>query len=225
MTSDRPSLPIRISMRLRRYFFSGLAALFPVVVTLYLLLVVFKFADGLLGRFINQYWLSTYGYEIPGLGLVMTVALILTAGAVSSHVVGHWMFRRMEEWFGRLPVVRRIYPSVKQFTQFLFPAMDGGRPEGLQRVVLAQYPRSGLYCIAFVTSETHTTANGAPQCLLTLLLPNPPSPFTGPLIFAPKEDVVPLTMSIEDAVKFIVSGGVVAPPIQAATTKHPRSEV
>ena len=225
MTSDRPNWLIRLSMRFRRYFFSGLAALFPVVVTLYLLLVVFKFADGLLGRYINQFLAETYGYQIPGLGLVMTLILILTAGAVSSHVIGHWMFHRVELWFGRLPVVRRIYPSVKQFTQFLFPPTDGGRAAALQRVVLVQYPRPGLYCIAFVTNETQTTANGVPQSLLTLLLPNPPSPFTGPLIFAPKEEVVPLTMTVEEAVKFIVSGGVVAPPVQAATAKLSRSEI
>jgi len=82
--------------------------------------------------------------------------------------------------------------------------------------VLVQYPRPGAYSIAFVTNESRTSATGTPQTLLTLLIPNPPSPFTGPIIFVPEGDVVPLSLSVEDAVKLIVSGGVVASPLAAA---------
>jgi len=206
---------VRVTMRLRRYFLSGLATLFPLVVTLYLLLVVFQFADGLLGRFINRYWLRTYGYEIQGLGLVMTVLLILLTGVVSSHFFGQWLFRRLEGWFGRLPVIRRIYQPVKQLAQFLFEKNE--REAAFRRVVLVQYPRPGAYSLAFVTNETSTTATGSPTTLLTLLIPNPPSPFTGPIIFVPKDEVVPLNISVEEAVRLIVSGGVVAPPLQAAS--------
>lgn len=205
-------------MRLRRYFVAGLATLFPLVVTLYLLLVVFQFADGLLGRFINRYWLRTYGYEIQGLGLVMTVLLIFLTGVVSSHFFGQWMFRRFEGWLGRLPVVRRIYQPVKQLAQFLFEKSQ--REAAFRRVVLVQYPRPGVYSLAFVTNETSTTVTGSPKTLLTLLIPNPPSPFTGPIIFVPKEEVVPLKISVEEAVRLIVSGGVVAPSLEAAPSSR-----
>jgi len=207
---------IRLMTRLRRYFFTGLATLFPVVVTLYALIVIFQFADGLLGRFINRYWLRTYGYEIPGLGLVMTVVLLLVVGFLASHFFGQWLLRRLEGWFGRLPVVRRIYQPVKQLANFLFE--KGGREAAFRRVVLVQYPRAGTYSIAFVTNETVTMATGTSTTLLTLLIPNPPSPFTGPIIFVPKEDAIPLEISIEEAVRLIVSGGVVAPPLKAANT-------
>lgn len=206
-----------LTVRLRRYFFAGLATLFPVVVTLYLLAVVFQFADGLLGRFINRYWKQAYGYEIPGLGLVMTVLVVLLAGILSSHFFGQWMVRRLEAWFGRLPVVRRVYPSVKQLTKFLFE--PGERQAAFRRVVLVQYPRPGAYSIAFVTNETTTTVTGSPKTLLTLLIPNPPSPFTGPIIFVPKEEVTALDISVEEAVRLIVSGGVVAPPLEATKPK------
>ena len=86
-------------------------------------------------------------------------------------------------------------------------------------VVLVQYPRLGTYCVAFVTNETETTVNGKPQKLLTLILPNPPSPFTGPVIFVPEEDVVPLDLTVEDAVKLIMSCGVVTPALRSAVSK------
>jgi uncharacterized membrane protein len=205
---------VRLTTRLRRYFFTGLATLFPAIVTVYLLLVVFRFADGLLGRYINRYWLSTYGYEIPGLGLVMTVILILAAGVVSSHVFGRMLFRGLEDWLGGLPLVRRIYQPVRQLTKFLFEQTE--REAAFRRVVLVQYPRPGAYSIAFMTNETVTSATGVKQTLVTVLIPNPPSPFTGPIIFVPKDEVIPLEISVEEAVKLIVSGGVVAPPLLAA---------
>jgi len=216
MSSEQPEAhpTVRLTMRLRRYFFAGLAALFPVVVTLYLLVVVFKFADGLLGRFINRYWLRTYGYEIPGLGLVITAVLILVVGVLSSHFFGQWLFRSLEEGLGRLPLVRRIYPPVKQLAQFLFE--KGERQAAIRRAVLVQYPRQGIYSIAFITNEMRTSATGSPKTLLTLLIPNPPSPFTGPIIFVPEDEIIPLDISIEEAVRLIVSGGVVSPPLAAA---------
>lgn len=207
---------VRLTTRLRRYFITGLATLFPAVVTLYLLLVIFQFADGLLGHFINRYWLATYGYEIPGLGLVMTVVLILAAGVFSSHLFGQFIFRGMEAWFGNLPFVRRIYQPVKQLAKFLFEQGEG--TPAFRRVVLVQYPRLDTYSLAFVTNEATTTATGAPRTLLTVLIPTPPSPLTGPVIFVPKEEAVPLTMSVEEAFKLIVSGGIVASPLESAGT-------
>lgn len=213
----RPKTPkaLTVGARLRRYFFSGLATLFPIVVTLYLLIVVFQFVDGLLGRYINRILLKTYGYEIPGLGLLITLLVVLLVGMLSRYFFGQWMFRNFEEWFSRLPLVRRIYPSAKQLAQFLF-AKEEERQAAFRRVVLVQYPRLGSYSVAFVTNETTTNATtGLPQTMLTLLIPNPPSPFTGPIIFVPKEEVILLKMSVEEAVRLIVSGGIVSPPLEA----------
>ena len=204
--------------RLRRYFITGLASLLPVVVTLYVLLLVFQFADGLLGRYINRFWLRTYGYEIPGLGLVMTVLLILLVGAVASHFLGQRMLDILEGWFSRLPVIRRIYPSIKQLAGFLL-SKDENQPSGFRRVVLVEYPRLGCYSIAFVTNESPLVAGLFPSPTITLLIPTPPSPLTGPIIVVPKDAVIDLDMSIEDAIKFVVSGGIVAPPVRAQAAR------
>jgi uncharacterized membrane protein len=221
MTDDVPPghWTLRLTMRLRRYFFSGLVALFPLIVTLYLLSVVFSFADGLLGRYINRWLFQTYGYEIPGLGLLMTILLILLAGIVSSHFVGQWIFRGVESRFAGLPIIRRIYPSVKQLTQFLFTSEN--RQAAFRRVVLIEYPRMGIYSIAFVMNEHQTVVTGSPMTMVTLLIPTPPSPFTGPIIFIKKQDMIPLSLTIEDAIKLVVSGGVVAGPLQAMSPGAP----
>lgn len=205
--SRTPSPSVRIGDALRRYFVTGLATLFPVVVTTWLLVLIFNFADRLLGR--------SLGFQIPGLGLVVTLLVILGVGVLSIHFFGRVVFRTLEAAFSRLPLVRKIYPAVKQLTSFLFE--EGSRQAAFRRVVLVQYPRPGAYSLAFVTNESKTTATGTPQTLLTLLIPNPPSPFTGPIIFVPQADIIPLDLSVEDAVKLIVSGGVVASPLQAAS--------
>lgn len=200
------STSVPFGRALRRYFITGLATLFPVAVTLWLVVLIFRTADRFLGR-----WL---GFRIPGLGLVVTIGLIIGVGVFSVHFFGRAVFLTLEAWLSRLPLVKKIYPPVKQLAQFLFN--EESRQAALRRVVLVQYPRPGAYSLAFVTNETMTTATGVPQCFLTLVIPNPPSPFTGPIIFVPAADVVPLDMSVEDAVKLIVSGGIVAAQLRAA---------
>ena len=199
-------VPVRMGQGLRRYFVTGLATLFPVTVTVFLVWKIFQFTDGFLGHLL--------GFQFPGLGLVVTILIILAVGVLSIHFFGRVLFRTIEGLLSRLPFIRKIYPPVKQLAQFLFSDENG--QAAFRRVVLIEYPRAGAYSLAFVTSESKTTATGKPQTLLTCLIPNPPSPFTGPIIFVPEEDVVPLELSVEDAVKLIVSGGVVAAPLKAA---------
>ncbi len=204
--ASQPSWTVRVGVSLRRYFVTGLATLFPVAVTIWILIAIFRVADGLLGRYL--------GFSIPGLGLVVTFLVIIGVGVFSVHLFGRVVFRALEVGLSRLPIVRKIYPTVKQLAEFLFN--EQSRQAAFRRVVLVQYPRPGAYSIAFVTNESKTSATGASLTLLTLLIPNPPSPFTGPIIFVPQEDVIPLDLSVEDAVKLIVSGGVVASPLKAA---------
>ncbi len=201
-----PSWSVRVGRTFRRYFMTGLATLFPVAVTIWLVLRIFQFADRQFGKMI--------GVSFPGLGLVVTISVILLVGVFSIHFFGRVLFQTIEAWLSWLPFVKKIYPTVKQLAQFLFD--EDKRRSTFWRVVLVPYPRIGTYSIAFVTNESHTTVTGSPKTLLTCLLPNPPSPFTGPIIFVPEEDAMPLDLSVEDAVKLIVSGGVVASPLQKA---------
>lgn len=209
-TTDKELPPQNIARRfgsaIRRYFVTGLATLFPVTVTVYLVVFIFNFLDQhLLGKL--------FSFSFPGMGLLATVLVIMVVGVFSVHFFGRVVFQTVEILLSRLPFVKKVYPAVKQLAEFLFN--EGRAQESLRGVVLFQYPRLGTYCIAFVTNESQTTVNGKPQTLLTLLLPNPPSPFTGPIIFVPKEDVVPIDLTVEDAVKFIISCGVVTPALRS----------
>ncbi len=219
MAVESQSLTVRFGQAFRRYFVAGLATLFPLGATALVLLWIFQFADHLLGR--------SLGLDVPGLGLVVTILTTLVVGVFSVHFFGRVLFRTIEAWLSRLPLVRSIYPAVKQLANFLFNEEDRGSV--FRRVVLVEYPRPGIFSLAFVTNETQTTATGKPQHLLTLLIPNPPSPFTGPIIFVPQEEVIPLDMSIEDTLKLIVSGGVVTAPLQAVarfkSTQHDEGHV
>ena len=209
---EPPSLRVRFSQALRRYFVTGLATLFPVTVTIWLLVQIFLFTDGLLGR--------SLGIQIPGLGLLVTLLVIFAVGILSVHFFGRVLFRTFELLLMRLPIVRKIFPAVKQLAQFLFS--EEARQAAFQRVILVQYPRAGAYSLAFVTNESKTSVTGSPQTLLTVLVPNPPSPFTGPIIFVPQQDVIPLDLTVEDAVKLIVSGGVVTSPLNAVAPSKSR---
>ncbi len=195
----------RFGLVFRRYFITGLATLFPVTVTLWLVVFIFKFADGPLSEILNL--------KFPGLGLLVTILIILLVGVFSIHF-GRVILRTIEGWLTHVPFIRHIYPAAKQVAEFLFNEKD--RPSGFLRVVLVQYPRSGIYSIALVTNETVTEMTGTRQKMLTLLIPTPPSPLTGPIVFAPEEDVVQLSLTVEQAFKMVVSAGVVAPPLHAS---------
>jgi uncharacterized membrane protein len=204
----RPSFSVLFGRALKRYFVTGLATLLPVVVTVWLLVQIFKIADNFLGRY--------FGASIPGLGLLATCMIIMVVGVVSIHLFGRLLIQALEVGFSRIPVVKSIYPAIKQIASFLFGDGEGGGASAFRRVVLVQYPRPRAWALAFVTNEDTTAVTGRAETLLTLLVPNPPSPFSGPVLFVPKEDVIPLTMSVEDALKLIVSGGVVGSPLKPA---------
>ena len=198
----RPSLAVRLGQAFRRYFVAGLATLIPVVLTIGILVWLFNTADRMLGRY--------FGFPIPGLGIVATVLLVLTVGFFSN-LFGRVVVLAVEGWFGRLPLIRQIYPAIKQLTQFLFADQHGEKK--LHRVVLVQYPRPGIYSVGFVTNEIAVTATTSPLTLLVVMIPQPPSPLTGPIILVSEDEVIPVDLPIEEAMKWVVSGGIVARPL------------
>ena len=190
----------------RRYFVAGLAALFPVTVTLYLVMALFRFSEGWAHRL--------FGFTVPGIGLLITVTIILVVGYLSTHVIGRLIFPAIDALFSRIPLIKSIYPALKQLTQFLF--QQGQGTSMLRQVVLVEYPKTGIYSPAFVTNEIPAPALGG-KTMLALLIPTPPSPFSGPMIFVPKESVIPLAISVEEALKMVVSGGVLSLPLKTGS--------
>lgn len=205
---EKPQLTKRWQ-RLKRYFVAGIATLIPIWVTGWILINLFQFADGLLGKYINAYLLKAHGFTVPGLGLLLTFILILLVGLVASNFIGRAMFPLFDKIFSRLPLIRQVYPSVRQIVDFFF---SKERKIAFRKVVLAEYPSGGIWSIGFVTNENPSPIiRKLEKEVYAVLISTPPYPFSGPLVFLSKEKVIFLDLTIEQAVKLVLSGGVLTP--------------
>ena len=147
------------------------------------------------------------------IGLIVAIVLFYFAGVVMSNVLGRQLRDRGEKLIDRVPLIRRVYPAVKQVTDFFFG--DSDQVKNFNRVVAVEYPRKGLYSVGLVTGDTMRSIEdmmGEP--CLTVFVPSSPTPFTGYVITVPVKDTIDLGITIEDALKFAVSGGVLVPPSQ-----------
>ena len=154
------------------------------------------------------------------IGLVVAIVLFYFAGVVMSNVLGRTLRDRGEKLIDRVPLIRRVYPAVKQVTDFFFGDSDPAK--NFNRVVAVEYPRKGLYSVGLVTGDTMRMIEdvmGEP--CLTVFVPSSPTPFTGYVITVPVKDTIDLGISIEDALKFAVSGGVLVPPSQVIHRSAP----
>lgn len=143
-------------------------------------------------------------------GVVLAVVLIYLIGGFVGSFIGRRLYHRGERMLGKVPVLRSVYPSIKQVTDFFV----GERPKNLEfsRVVACEYPRKGMWSLGLVTGETMRTIEGkAGQRCMTIFIPSSPTPFTGYVITVPVADVVDLPITIDDAMRFTISGGVVVP--------------
>lgn len=153
------------------------------------------------------------------IGLVIAVILFYFAGALMSNVIGRQLKLHGEKIIDRVPLIRRVYPAVKQVTDFFFGDNDEDKLK-FNRVVAVEYPRKGLYSVGLVTGDTMRSIEDAMgEPCLTVFVPSSPTPFTGYVITVPQKDTIDLGISIEDALKFAVSGGVLVPPSQTINRK------
>ena len=144
------------------------------------------------------------------IGLLVAVVLIYAVGLVLGGYLGHQLYRRGEELLKRLPLFKQVYPYVKQVTDFF---VGDNEKMHFNQVVAVEYPRKGLWSVALVTGDTmRTIQNRASEPCMTLFVPSSPTPFTGYVITAPVADTIELPISIDDALRFTVSGGVIIPP-------------
>ncbi len=160
-----------------------------------------------------QSWWNQYAVLLDLIGLVIAVFLTYFVGAVLGSFIGHRLYSRGEQLFRRLPLVKQIYPSVKQVTDFLVGSEDPRLQ--FNKVVAVEYPRKGLWSVGLVTGDTmRAIGHRAGQDCLTVFVPSSPTPFTGYVITVPRADTLDLPVSIEEALRFTVSGGVVLPENQ-----------
>jgi len=194
---------------LRKYLITGLLVWLPIVVTVLLFRFLITLMDQtliLLPSSIRPE--SLIGFKLPGLGLILTVLVLLVTGIFAANIVGRSMVNFGEKIFKRIPVVRSVYTASKNFAEIVFS--DTG--QSFKKVLLIQYPRKGLYSLAFQTSTSlGEVQKRTGSDVVCTFVPTTPNPTSGFIIIVPKEDVIELDMEVDEAFKMIVSLGVVVP--------------
>jgi uncharacterized membrane protein len=203
---------------MKKYLIAGLLVWLPLAVTVWLLHAVWGVVDGLFGWLLSaiQAVLPAAAHaplevlrHVPGLGLVVMLALLIATGAFAANIVGQWWLRQGGRILHRIPIVKSIYSSVKQVSDTLFSSSGNA----FREAVLVQYPRDGSWTIAFVTGKPGgEAAQHLSGDYLSLYVPTTPNPTSGFFLMVPRADVIALRMSVDEALKYIISMGVVAPP-------------
>ncbi len=194
--------------KLKKYFITGLVVVIPISLTFYLLFAAFKFIDNILGSFLTGFVKNAWGFYIPGVGLLIFVLLILLTGILATKFLRHRIFLDIEKWFSGLPLIKNIYPALKQVILFV----SAEKEFGFKKVVLVEYPSKGIWSLGFITNEGFPRLNQAVgQELLAVFLSMSPGPLSGYVIFVPKEEVRFLDMPVQEALNIIISAGVFNP--------------
>jgi uncharacterized membrane protein len=195
---------------MKKYFITGLLVLVPLFITVWVI-------SGLVGMMDQSLFLlpetwrpkAQLGLEIPGMGAMLTLLIIFVTGVIATNFFGKRLILVWEALLARVPVVKSIYASVKQVSDTLFS--DSGN--AFRQAVLVQFPRPGAWTIAFVTGKPGgDVANHLSGDYLSVYVPTTPNPTGGYFLMLPRADVVELDMSVDEALKYIISMGVVAPP-------------
>ena len=199
----------KIRKNIKGVFLTGIAAIIPVGVTFYILYLIIGMMNKLVkiipARFHPDQILP---FHLPGLGIIITLILIFTVGLVTKSYLGKKLVSLGERMVGKIPLVRGIYNALKQLVDAVFS--DKG--QSFKKAVLIEYPREGLYSIAFVTgvSRGEVQVKTAQKCV-NVFVPTTPNPTSGFYIMVPETDTIVLDMTVEEAFTLIISGGIVSP--------------
>lgn len=200
-----------MSQRLRAYLFAGILVTAPIFITFYLAWLFVTFVDSKINPLIPaKYNPETYlPFAVPGLGLIVLIVALMLVGALTAGFFGRLWMRISERVLNQMPVIRNVYSAVKQILETVLAQQSNA----FREAVLIEYPRRGIWAIGFLTGKTKgEVQNLTEEECINVFLPTTPNPTSGFLLFVPKKDLVPLSMSVEDAIKMVISGGIVTPP-------------
>lgn len=207
--------------KFRSNLLRGLFILLPAILTIYLLYFFIEKADRIIGTVLSKllvivqllppfpiyvHWLGiTFEERIPGLGLITTIILLLGVGVLARSFTGKIIIRLTEKLFSKIPLARSIYSTTKQLTNVI--TQDS---KSFKQVVFVEYPRKGIHTLGFYTGDTENIAL-SDRDIVNVFLPTSPNPTSGWVIIIPRDELIFSDMSIEEGIKFVVSGGAVKP--------------
>ena len=207
--------------RIQKLFVAGLLVWLPMVITVWMLLWMLRLVDSIfialvaaLERFVSTLnGFSQWVHSFPGFGVAVLGLMILLTGLLVSNIVGAWWLRQWDKMLVHIPVFRSIYSSVKQVSDTLF----SGGGKAFSKALLVQYPRPGSWTVAFLTGSPAEEINHLlPSEHVSIYVPTTPNPTSGYFLIVPRSDVIELNMSVDDALKYVISMGVVTPREAAA---------
>lgn len=196
----------QVFLLLRKYLLTGVLVLVPLMVTLYIMFAVFQLTDGLLGVAVSR----AIGYRIPGVGLIITALICVSVGMIAQNYFGRRIINGIEGSLDRIPVVRSLYNGIKQVADVVIQKNHGE----FKRVVMLEYPKENCWVIGFVTADfvVQTREKLLDDLdMVTVFVPTTPNPTSGFLLILEKSKIIDTHMDIEDAMKVVISGGLVQP--------------
>jgi len=200
----------------KKHFITGLLVWIPLAITLWVLGLLVATLEGFVPGFLSAQ--SLFGIDIPGFRFALVIAVVLLTGVFAANLLGRTLLEQWEALLGRIPLVRSIYNSVKQVSDTVL-APNG---QAFRQAVLVQYPRAGCWTIAFLTGAPGGEIAGhLAGEHVSVYVPTTPNPTSGFFLMMPRDQVVELQMSVDAALKYIVSMGVVAPPAVPAAAAAP----
>ncbi|MBI5183319.1 MAG: DUF502 domain-containing protein [Nitrospinae bacterium] len=203
----------RLKYRIRNIFIAGLLVILPIGITYFILSFLFNNIDSLLSPILTRLLIFIGlplrpGYRIPGLGLMATILIIFIVGLLTTNIFGRKLVKFGELILEKIPVVRSVYTGAKQ----VINTIAHTDKKAFRQVVMVEFPRKGVYSIGFVTGETKGEVQDlTKEEVVNVFLPTTPNPTSGFLLFAPRNEITPLSMTVEDGLKLIISGGIVTP--------------
>lgn len=196
--------------KIRSWFLTGILVMTPLILTIYVAWAFITFVDNLVVPLVPfNYRPSNYlPFSIPGLGLIIVFIFTTFVGLLATGLFGRTLIRIWENILNRMPVVRSVYSAIKQILETVMATQS----DAFRQAVLVQYPRKDIWAIGFVTGSTKgEVGKRVDKKMVNVFMPTTPNPTSGFLLFFPEEDLIFLNMSVEDALKLVVSGGMVVP--------------
>ena len=216
--NNQPNTNISILAKFRRFFLTGLLVTAPIIITIYVTWLVITFIDVKVANLLPEYldFRKALPFQIPGLGLVIVIFVITLIGAITPGLIGRNLLKLGEMILFKTPVIRTVYSSIKQIMETVMSTNS----KSFKEVVLVEYPRKDIWVIAFVTSSVKGEIDDKirKSDLVSIFVPTTPNPTSGFLLFVAKKDLIYLNMPVEQAVKLVISGGIVSPKQKKLTS-------
>ncbi len=209
--NNQPNTNISILAKFRRFFLTGLLVTAPIIITIYVTWLVITFIDVKVASLLPEYldFRKALPFQVPGLGLLIVILVITLIGAITPGLIGRNLLKLGEMILFKTPVIRTVYSSIKQIMETVMSTNS----KSFKEVVLVEYPRQDIWVIAFVTSSVKGEIDDKirKSDLVSIFVPTTPNPTSGFLLFVAKKDLIYLNMPVEQAVKLVISGGIVSP--------------